>query len=154
MNVEILFVEGVLDDHVKLMTGMTACWIALPGKTDEFSVQRLRRAWQPNVNFAVSRQMVNRRLMARAYRARRMVKVPILTVRAKLVRRHWAHKHINRQLGQWQHVILCDESRFMLFRIDDRICVRRLVGEAMNEDCNMVMWLMEAVLYMCDIWCI
>ena len=28
VNVEILFVEGVLDDHVKLMTGMTACYIA------------------------------------------------------------------------------------------------------------------------------
>ena len=28
----------------------------------------------------------------------------------------------------------CDESRFMLFRIDNRIRVRRLVGEAMNED--------------------
>ena len=30
VNVEILFVEGVLDDHVQLMTGMTACCIALP----------------------------------------------------------------------------------------------------------------------------
>ena len=29
------------------------------------------------------------------------------------VRRHWAQKHINRPLGQWQHVIFCDESRFM-----------------------------------------
>ena len=101
-----------------------------------FSVQRLRRAWQPNVNFAVSRQTVNRRLVARAYRARRMVKVPRLTVRAKLVRRHRAQKHINRPLGQWQHVIFCDESRFILFRIDNRIRVRRLVGEATNEDCT------------------
>ena len=72
--------------------------------------------------------------MARAYRARRMVQVPRLTVRAKFVRRHWAH--INRPLGQWQHVIFCDESRFMLFRIDNRIRVRRLVGEAMNKDCT------------------
>ena len=32
VNVEILFVEGVLDDHVKLMTGMTTCCIALPRK--------------------------------------------------------------------------------------------------------------------------
>ena len=30
----------------------------------------------------------------------------------------------------------CDESRFMLFRIDNRIRVRRLVGEAMNKDCT------------------
>ena len=87
-----------------------------------FSVQMLRRAWQPNVNFAVSRQTVNRRLVARAYRARRIG--------------HCAQKHINRPLGQWQHVIFCDESRFMLFRIDNRIRVRRLVGEAMNEDCT------------------
>ena len=50
-----------------------------------FSVQRLRRAWQPNVNFAVSRQTVNMRLVARAYRARRMVKVPRLIVRVKFV---------------------------------------------------------------------
>ena len=98
-----------------------------------FSVQRLRGACQPNVNFAVFRQTVNRRLVARAYRARRMVKVPRLTVRAKLVRRHWVQKHINRPLGQWQHVNFCDESRFMLFRIDNRI---RVVGEAMIEDCT------------------
>ena len=99
-----------------------------------FSVQRLRRAWQPNVNFVVSRQTVNRRLVARAYRARRLEKVPRLTVRAKFVRRHWAQKHINRPLGQWQHVIFCDGSRFLLFRIDNRIRVRGLGGEAMNED--------------------
>ena len=35
VNVEILFVEGVIDDHVQLVTGMTACSIALPGKTDD-----------------------------------------------------------------------------------------------------------------------
>ena len=89
-----------------------------------------------NVNFAVSRQTVNRRLVARAYRARRMVKVPRLTVRVKFVWRHWAQKHTNRPLGQWQHVIFCDESRFVLFRIDNWIRVWRLVGEAMNEDCT------------------
>ena len=65
-----------------------------------------------------------------------MVKVPRLTERVKLVRRHWAQKHINRPLGQWQHIIFCDESRLMLFRIDNRIRVRRLVGEVMNEDCT------------------
>ena len=85
--------------------------------------------------FAVSRQTVNRRLVARAYKARRMVKVPRLTVRVKPVRLHWTQKHINRPLGQWQHVVFCDESRFMLFRIDNRIRVRRLVVEAMNEEC-------------------
>ena len=52
------------------------------------------------------------------------------------MRCHWAQKHINRSLGQWQHVIFCDENLFMLFRIDNRIRVRRLVVEAMNEDCT------------------
>ena len=52
------------------------------------------------------------------------------------MRRHWAQIHINRPLGQWQHVIFCDESRFLLFRIDNRIRVRRLAGEAVTEDCT------------------
>ena len=65
-----------------------------------------------------------------------MVNLPRLTVRTKRVRRHWAQKHINGPQGQWQHVIFCDESPFMLFRIDNRIRVRRLVGEAMNKDCT------------------
>ena len=64
------------------------------------------------------------------------------------MRRYWAQKHTNKPLGQWQHVIFCDESRFMLFRIDNRIRVRRLVGEAINKDLHMAMWLTEAVLYM------
>ena len=38
------------------------------------------------------------------------------------MRRHWAQN--------------CDESPFILFRIDNRIPVRRLVVEAMNEDCT------------------
>ena len=42
------------------------------------------------------------------------------------MRRHWAQKHINRPLGQWQHVIFCDESRFMLFRIDNRLSLYTL----------------------------
>ena len=127
------------DDHVLYR---------LARENRRFNVQRLRRAWQPNVNFALSGQTVNRRLVARAYRARRMGKVSRLTVRAKLLRRHWAQKQGNRLLGQWQHVIFYNESRFMLFRIDNGIRVRRLGGEAMNKDLHMLMWLMEAILYM------
>ena len=35
VNVDILFVEGILDDHVKLIPWVTACCIALPGNTDD-----------------------------------------------------------------------------------------------------------------------
>ena len=99
------------------------------------SAQKLRRDWLRNLNVVLSRRTVNRRLQSRGYKARRMVKVPKLTIRAKVVRREWAQRHINRSIGHWRHVIFCDESRFMLFRIDNRIRARRLVGEAMDEDC-------------------
>ena len=115
---------------------MTGVLYRLAMDNRRFSAQMLRRAWQLNLYFVACRQTVNRRLVSRGYRARRMVKVPKLTVRAKLVRLHWVQTHINRPLVQWQHVILCDENRFMFFRIDNRIRVCRLVGEAMNEDCK------------------
>ena len=99
------------------------------------SAQKLRRDWLRNLNVVLSHRTVNRRLQSRGYKARRMVKVPKLTIRAKVVRREWAQRHINRPIGHWRHVIFCDESRFMLFRIDNRIRVCRLVGEAMHEDC-------------------
>ena len=111
------------------------------------SVQRLRRAWQPNVNFAVSRQTVNRRLVARAYRARRMVKVPILTVRAKLVRRHWAQKYINRPLGQWQHVIFCDEVDSCSSGSTKGSVFEDWLEKPRMKIVHMVMWLTEAIMY-------
>ena len=85
VNVKILFVEGLLDDHVKTNDRDGRVLYRLAMENRRVSVQRLRRAWQPNVNFAVSRQTVNMRLVARAYRARRMVKVPRLIVRVKFV---------------------------------------------------------------------
>ena len=100
VNVKILFVERRTRRPRKTNDRDDRVLYCLARKIRRFSVQRLRRAWQPNVNFAVSRQTVNMRLVAHAYRARRMVKVPRLTVRAKLVRRYWARKHINRPLGQ------------------------------------------------------
>ena len=108
------------------MTGMTACCIALPGKTDD----SVNRGWGVYGSQTWILQFPAKWWIGGWWR------VPKLTVKAKLVRRHWAQKHINRPLGQWQHVIFCDESRFMLFRIDNRIRVRRLVWEAMNEDCT------------------
>ena len=116
-----------------------------------FSVQRLRRAWQPYVNFAVSRKTVNRRLVARAYRARQMVKVPRLPARAKLVRRHWALTDINRPLGQWQHVILhtkvhsCSSGSTMGSMFEDWL------EKPWMKIVHRVMWLTEAVLHMCGV---
>jgi len=46
-----------------------------------------------------------------------------------------ARNHLRWRPGQWQHVIFSDESRFLLYRIDDRIRVRRQQYEAYNDDC-------------------
>lgn len=48
-----------------------------------FSTKRLRREWQLQANVRVSRQTVNRRLVSRDFRARRLVKAPKLTNAAK-----------------------------------------------------------------------
>ena len=99
------------------------------------SAQSLLREWRPHLNGPVSRRTVNRRLQKRGYMARRLVKVPKLKGRDRVRRRQWAQQHQNRPLGHWQHVVFCDESRFQLFRIDERARVRRLTGEAMLDDC-------------------
>ena len=95
-----------------------------------FSVQKLRRAWQPNVNFAISRQTVNRRLVARTHRARRMVKVPRLTARAKLVRRH---QSATRPMATC-HILRRKSIRALPDRQSDPCS--NTGGEAMNKYCT------------------
>ena len=78
VNVEILFVEDVDSTRPprKINDSDDSVLHRLAMENRRFSVQRLRCAWQPNLNFAISRQAVNMKLVARAYRARRMVNVP------------------------------------------------------------------------------
>ncbi|XP_064614483.1 uncharacterized protein LOC135478141 [Liolophura sinensis] len=40
-------------------------------------------------------------------------------------------------VGHWRHVIFSDESRFVVYREDGRVMVRRQAHEALNEDCIM-----------------
>ena len=99
------------------------------------TVPQLRQEWQRRTNVNVSESTVTKRLKSSGYIARRLVKVPKLTIAAKRTRRTWAQRHQNRTVQQWRHLVFCDESRFLLTRADGRIRVRRRNGEALNEDC-------------------
>jgi len=82
----------------------------------------------------ISRQTVNRRLVASGYRARRMIKKPRLTARHCASRLQWANRYSNLTVAHWNHVIFADESRFPLYPTDGRIRVRRRAGEQLLDE--------------------
>jgi len=99
------------------------------------SANTLRAEWLRFTNTPVSRMLVNLRLIRAGYFARRPLKKPLLLQRHRQARMDWARNHLRWRPGHWKHVIFSDESRFLLYRIDGRIRVRRQQHEAYNEDC-------------------
>lgn len=99
------------------------------------SANTLRREWQNATNLAVSRAVVNRRLVKAGYRARRMIRKPLLTQVHRQRRRQWARDHLRWQPQHWNHVVFSDEARFQVYRHDGRIRVRRRVEELYHEEC-------------------
>ena len=99
------------------------------------SANTLRAEWLRFTNTPVSRTLVKMRLIRAGYFARRPLKKRLLLQRHRQARMDWARKHLRWLPGHWQHVIFSDESRFLLYRIDGRIRVRRHQHEAYNEDC-------------------
>ena len=79
--------------------------------------------------------LVNLRLIRACYFTRRPLKKPLLVQRHRQAPMEWARNHLRWQPGHWQHAIFSDESRFLLYRKDGRIRVRRLQHEAYDEDC-------------------
>ena len=63
------------------------------------------------------------------------MKAPKLTNRHKVLRLQWARQHLHLTVRHWEHVIFGDESRFLLYRVDGRLRVRRLQGERLVDDC-------------------
>ena len=49
----------------------------------------------------------------------------------------WARGDLNWCDGHWQHVVFSDESRFLLYRQDDRVRVIRQVHEALLDQCSL-----------------
>ncbi len=99
------------------------------------SANQLRAGWQQLTNVPVSRRLVNQRLVQAGYRARRPLRKPRLTRQHCQHRLQWAREHRQWQPGHWNHVIFSDKSRFLVYRQDGRVRVRRQVHEAYNKDC-------------------
>ncbi len=74
--------------------------------------------------------LVNLRLIRAGYFARRPLKKPLFLQRHRQSRMDWARNHLRWRPGHWQHVTFNDESRFLPYRIDGRIRLRRQQREA------------------------
>lgn len=83
----------------------------------------------------ISHRTVSRRLAEAGLRARRPYRGPMLTQRHCQNRLNWARNHLRWRIGQWQHVMFTDESRFNLRHADGRVRVYRRVGERYADAC-------------------
>ena len=70
----------------------------------------LRSQWI--VNGRNSKRIVNRRLNSARFRARKLIKRPLLTIRHKTARLQWARDHMEWNIRSWKRVHWSDESRF------------------------------------------
>ena len=95
----------------------------------------LRREWQKAINVRVSVSLVNKRLVKAGLRARRPLRMPLLTPVRRQNRLQWAQNHRHLQAGHWSHVVFSDEARFEVYRHDGRMRVRRRDGEQYRDDC-------------------
>ena len=68
-------------------------------------VASLRDEWRNDLERPVSKVTVNRRLLERGYRMRRLVKKPKLTVCHKGLCLHFAKQHRNLTVHHWRHVV-------------------------------------------------
>ena len=77
----------------------------------------------------ISQRTVIRRLRAAGIRAYRPFRGMVLTAQHRRLRLRWARQVRRWQVRNWRRVLFTDESRFNLFRIDDRERVHRCRGE-------------------------
>ena len=91
--------------------------------------------WMRFTNVPVTTRLVNHRLLNAGYLARRPVRKPLLQLRHRRARLAWARGHLNWQVAHWEHVVFSDEARFLLYRCDGRVRVRRQAHEALLDEC-------------------
>ncbi|KAK7101718.1 hypothetical protein V1264_020055 [Littorina saxatilis] len=60
---------------------------------------------------------------------------PVLTVRHRQARLHWAQGHLNWNNVRWQNVLFRDESRFCIDHADGRVRVWRRSGYRYADNC-------------------
>lgn len=93
--------------------------------------QRRRRQQQRHI----TAQTIRNRLREAGVRARRPVRVPMLTARHRRARFEYAQQHLHWGMRQWNHVLFTDESRFCLYGDDRRLRVYRRQGERFLRNC-------------------
>ena len=97
----------------------------------------LREERQKRISSRISCQTVSRRLLSHGLRTRRPVKKSFLTHQRKLNCLEWARKHWHQQVRHWRHVLVSDESRFVLHRNNGKALVMRERGQRFQEDTAM-----------------
>lgn len=83
----------------------------------------------------LSRQTVNSRLIQAGYRSCRARKRPVLTPAHRRARLAYAREHVNWNIRRLRRIMWTDEKRFKVYMSDGRARVRRLQGEAFNDEC-------------------
>ena len=84
--------------------------------------------WIRITNTPVTTRLVHYRLLSAAHFARRPLRKPLLQQRHCQARFAWEEQHLNWRVGHWQH-----ESRFLLYRENGRIRVRRQAHEVLTD---------------------
>ena len=101
------------------------------------SEQELLERPQTAKNFygvRVGHKTINKRIVARGYRAHRIQRKPLLTASHRQLHLDWARRWQNPTVAAWSHVIWGDESHFQLCLVDGRMRVHRLSGEPFQQD--------------------
>ena len=89
---------------------------------------------QEEANVIISRQTVNRRLLARKLKSRVAVRKPLLTATNRKARRKWSRERLSWTVEKWKTVLFSDESSFQLFsNLPKRITCT--ATEKYNSDC-------------------
>lgn len=83
----------------------------------------------------LSRQTVNSRLVQAGYHSRHARKRPVLTAMHRQARLAYARDHVTWNIRRLRRIMWTDEKRFRVYMSDGRARVRRLPGEAFNDEC-------------------
>lgn len=100
-----------------------------------WSAEQVRQGLQSGTGIRVSRELVNKRLLARCLKSRKPAKRPNLRPDHKTDRLNWARTRQHYRIREWRNVLWSDESRFCLYHEDGRRRVRRQPGEIYRDNC-------------------
>ena len=110
--------------------------IVRKSKADRFkTATEIKAKMQVEHGVHISSSTTRRRLREAGLNGCKTRQKPRLTARHKRARLQFARLPKNWSARQWSRVIFSDESHFLIHRSDGRVYVRRMVGEALNENC-------------------